>query len=310
MQSATLDSSLYSTLDELMGWRFHVKHRQLNNVQKVMDQISGQHHSLRKGSGMVFSEVRQYQPGDDIRHIDWRVSARTGKVHTKLFSEEHEKPILVISEQSPSLFFGSQVRLKSAQVLNLASILGWTALQQGDAVGGLAFSPGHLAWIAPKRQQKTWLHWLQQAAKLQQGLQTPGKSQPHFWQQATTQLLKTVKPGSKLFLIGDLFSLNEATLNNLQRLRKHSDISAIHVYDALEKELPALGWLSLSDGAFDSPALTIDSSLPITRQHYREQFEQAGVQATQRFRQHGIPLTLVSAQEAPLAALLRQQLLR
>ncbi|WP_178863305.1 DUF58 domain-containing protein [Thiomicrorhabdus cannonii] len=310
MSLHTPDSSLYNSLQELMGWRFHVKHRQLNSVQKVMDQVSGQHHSLRKGSGMVFSEVRQYQAGDDIRHIDWRVSARTGKVHTKLFSEEHEKPILVISEQSPALFFGSQVRLKSAQVLNLATILGWTALQQGDAVGGLVFSPGHAAWVAPKRQQKTWLHWLQQAVKLQQGLQAPGKSQPHFWQQASAQLLKTVKPGSKLFLIGDLLSLNDATLNNLQRLRQHSDLSAIHVYDELEMELPALGWLSLSDGAFDAPALTIDSSLPITRQHYREQFEQAGSQAKTRFRQHGIPLTLISAQQAPLEALLKQQLLR
>lgn len=310
MHSATLDSSLYNTLTELTGWQFHVKHRQLNSVQKVMEQISGQHHSLRKGSGMVFSEVRQYQAGDDIRHIDWRVSARTGKVHTKLFSEEHEKPVLIVAEQSPALFFGSQVRLKSAQALHLAALLGWTALQQGDAVGGLVFSPAHSAWIPPKRQQKTWLHWLQQALTLQHSLHTPGKSQPQFWQQATTQLLKTVKPGSKLFLVGDLLALNDATLANLQRLCRHSDLSAIHVYDDLEKELPAQGWLSLSDGAYDAPALTLDSSLAITRQRYRQQFEQAGSAAQERFRRHGLALTLISAQEAPLAALLKHRLLR
>ena len=118
-------SSLYTTLNQLVESRFHVKHHTLGSQQKVMQQVSGGHHSLRKGSGMTFSEVRQYQAGDDIRHIDWRVTARTQKAHTKVFTEEHERPVLIVAEQTPTLFFGSKVQLKAAQVLNVAALLGW-----------------------------------------------------------------------------------------------------------------------------------------------------------------------------------------
>ncbi|WP_373018598.1 DUF58 domain-containing protein [Thiomicrorhabdus sp.] len=304
------EDSLYSSLDELIAFRFHVKHRSLNSQQKVMEQFSGGHHSLRKGSGMIFSEVRQYQAGDDIRHIDWRVSARTQKVHTKVFTEEHEKPVIIVAEQTPALFFGSKVRLKAVQGLNIAAILGWTALQQGDLIGGLSFNQNHQTWLNPKRQKQTLLTWLQQAIQLQHGLNRPGTVQPHLWQQATQQLLKMVKPGSKLFLIGDMLNLSEASQQHLQSLRKHTEITAIHLYDPLEKELPKLGWLNLSSDWLGEHLLPINSLRKKTRQEYRDSYVNAWQAAEKTFRNLQIPLIQISTEDKPMEALLKYKIIQ
>lgn len=287
-----------------------MKHRSLGSQQKVMLQASGGHQSLRKGSGMTFSEVRQYQAGDDIRHIDWRVTARTQKAHTKVFTEEHEKPVLLVAEQTPALFFGTQVQLKVSQVLNVAALLGWSTLQQNDLIGGLVFSGQKQAWIAPKRQQQTLLSWFNKALVLQNTLQQPGTANPLYWQQACQQLVKVVKPGSKLFLIGDLFDLNELTLSHLKTLRKHSEITAIHIYDPLEKALPKLGWLSLTASWTSSNLLPINSLKTTTRKRYQAQYEQAWQEAKQHFTNMKIPLIEISTADSALKALIAHRVVK
>lgn len=304
------NQSLYTTLSELTEARFHVKHRSLGSQQKVMQQVSGGHQSLRKGSGMTFSEVRQYQAGDDIRHIDWRVTARTQKAHTKVFTEEHEKPVLLVAEQTPALFFGSQVQLKVSQALNVAALLGWCTLQQNDMVGGLVFNGQQQAWIAPKRQQQTLLSWFNKALVLQSNLQQPGTTNPLYWQQACQQLVKLVKPGSKLFLIGDLFNLNEMTQNHLKTLRKHSEVTAIHIYDPLEKTLPKLGWLSLTASWASSNLLPINSLKTETRQRYQAQYEQAWQKAQQSFQNMRIPLIELSTTDSALKVLIKNRVVK
>lgn len=303
-------SALYSSLDELVGWRFHVKQRRLNSPQKVMDQVNGSHQSLRKGSGMIFSEVRQYQPGDDIRHIDWRVSARTQKVHTKLFTEEYERPTVIVAEQTPALFFGSQVRLKAAQVLNIASILGWIALQQNDQIGGLSFNQNQQAWVSPKRSKTSLLNWTQQSLKLQRTLTQPGSANPKLWQSASHQLVKLIKPGSKVFLIGDMLNLDSTSLNHLHSLRQHNEITAIHVFDPLEKRLPKLGWLSLTSGWLGEQLLPLNSRRSETRKRYRENYKSRWEQTQTQLRKLQIPLVEIATHEDPLAALLKKQVIR
>jgi len=304
------DSNLYSTLNQLVEARFHVKHRTLGSQQKVMQQVSGGHHSLRKGSGMTFSEVRQYQAGDDIRHIDWRVTARTQKAHTKVFTEEHEKPVLIVAEQTPALFFGSQVQLKTAQVLNVAALLGWCTLQQNDLIGGLVFNGQQQMWIAPKRQQQTLLSWFNKSLVLQNALQQPGSANPLYWQQACQHLLKVVKPGSKLFLIGDFLNLSEVAQSQLKTLRKHSEITAIHIYDPLEKTLPKLGWLSLTASWASENLLPINSLKKETRQRYQDQYQQAWSNAQQTFRNMKIPLIELATNESAIQTLIAQRIVK
>lgn len=303
-------ADLYSQLEQLVAARFHVKHRTLGSQQKVMQHASGGHHTVRKGSGMTFSEVRQYQAGDDIRHIDWRVTARTQKAHTKVFTEEHEKPVVIVAEQTPALFFGSQVQLKASQVLNVAALLGWCTLQQNDLIGGLVFGAQQQAWVAPKRQQQTLLSWFNKALTLQHSLTQPGTANPLYWQQACQQLLKVVKPGSKVFLIGDLLNLNEASQNQLKSLRKHSEIIAIHIYDPLEKNLPKLGWLSLTAGWLNDSVLPLNSLKRETRQQYLQQYEQAWSKAQQTFRTMQIPLIELATTDKAVESLIKQRIIK
>ncbi|MDG6778796.1 DUF58 domain-containing protein [Thiomicrorhabdus sp. zzn3] len=303
-------ASLYSSLDDLVALRFHVKQYKLNSQQKVLEQTSGGHPSLRKGSGMIFSEVRQYQPGDDIRHIDWRVSARTQKVHTKVFSEEHEKPVLLVTEQSPALFFGSRVQLKAAQALNVAALLGWIALHQNDQVGGMAFNQTQQAWIAPKRQSRTLLQWFHQALHLQHQLKQPGTTTPEPWQQACQQLSRQLRPGSKIFLIGDLLNFNDATLDQLRNLRKQAEITAIHIYDPLEKNLPQQGWLSFTSGWFSDRILPLNSAQKTIRSRYRHNYVSRWQALQKRLQTLHIPLVEVSTQQAALPQLIQHRVIQ
>ncbi|MBN2647502.1 MAG: DUF58 domain-containing protein [Thiotrichales bacterium] len=296
-----MNTALYSQLDELIAWRFHVKQKTLHSHQKLLASSQGDQHAVRKGRGMTFSEVRQYQAGDDIRHIDWRVTARTQKTHTKLFIEEHERPTMFVLEQSPALFFGSQVRLKTAQALNLAAILGWISLQQQEKVGGICFNGQQQLWFAPQKSQNNLLHFLQESIALQQQLQQPGTAQPQAWLAAIQRLQKNVKPGSRIFLIGDLLSFEAPLFAALKPLLSHTEILAIHLFDSLEKHLPELGWLSLEGQ--QGQTLRLDSFRRQTREHYQHHYQQRWEQLQHNFYQLRIPVIEIANHEAPVQAL-------
>ncbi|GKT11418.1 MAG: hypothetical protein ISEC1_P0382 [Thiomicrorhabdus sp.] len=306
---AEMSADLYSQLSDLVAYRFHVKQKKLAQQNNVMSSSSGSNHSQRKGRGMTFSEVRQYQAGDDIRHIDWRVTARTQKAHTKVFIEEHERPTILVTEQSPTLFFGSQVRLKINQALNLSAILAWIALNQSERVGGLTFNQNHQAWIPPKRSQQTLLHCLQQSIQLQSEITQPGQSNPLYWQKSLKQLVQVVKPGSKLFLIGDMLQLNGPSLAYIQTLRRHNDVVALHVYDPLEQQLPELGWLSLTQSFQSEHQLKLDSSRTQTREDYASLYQQQWAQAKAQFLKVKVPLFEIGCHENPLESLLRHKVI-
>lgn len=309
VEKSPASNNLYSQLDELVAFRFHVKQKKLAHQNRLMSSSSGSHHALRKGRGMTFSEVRQYQPGDDIRHIDWRVTARTQKPHTKVFIEEHERPIILVTEQTPALFFGSQVRLKTNQALNISAILSWVALSQNERVGGLSFNHQHHQWVAPKRSQSTVLTNLQKAIQLQTEVQYPDESHPLFWQNSLKKLNQVVKPGSKIFLVGDLLQLSQTSRNYLQKLRRHNDIVALHIVDPLEKSLPNLGWLSLSQNRNSDAVLNLDSFNPKTREWYAQRYQTQWQHAFTQFTQLNIPLLEIASDGNPVEQLSRYRVI-
>lgn len=306
--AASAKQTVYSELQELVALRFHLKQRKLNHRQHLIASNLGNHHATRKGRGMTFSEVREYQAGDDIRHIDWRVTARTQKAHTKVFIEEHERPTILVCEQTPALFFGSKTQLKTAQVLNIASILAWCSLNQNERVGGLVFNHQHALWVAPKRSQRAALSFLQQSISLQTQLHRPGNHDSSAWPKTLTQLAKTAKPGSQVFLIGDMVTLANTSLSSLQSLRKHLDIIALHIVDPIEETLPELGWLSLTK-TFGEEAIQLDSFRGKTRQEYQASFEQAWQQTRQHFLLQQIPLYAINNQQSALSQLLTHRVI-
>lgn len=300
-------ATIYTDLETLLAYRFHVKQRKLAHQQKVQSQLGGSHHVLRKGRGMDFSEVRQYQAGDDVRHIDWRVSARTQTVHTKVFTEEIERPVVFVLEQSSSLFFGSQIRFKTAQALNVMSLLAWPVLNQKDRVGSLIFGDHDFVWQGPKHHQKNLVQSFHQAIRLQHRLKQPKAPKPENWTQHLSHLMRHLKPGNKIFLIGDCLQWQTDHIAQLRYLKKHHAITAIHIYDELEVALPKVRSARLSNGVDE---IEFSRQRQQTLNRYKQTYLDQMDALQSQLNQLKIPLAQISAQADPLKTLMTLGLLR
>ena len=291
---------IYTTLAELTAWRHRLKRRKLTGTQQLISQMGGQVRTPRKGRGMEFAEVRPYQPGDEVRHMDWKVTARTLKPHTKVFTEAHERPTILLVDQTAATFFASQVQLKASLVLHLAAILGWTVLQQQDRIGALIFNDHTHHWIPPQRAETNLMRIFHQALQVHHRLKQPGSLNPTAWQAALRECGRLVKPGSKLLLLGDLRALHNHALEQIAQLRRHQDIIALNVFDPLEAQLPAIGSVRIEKQA---QILTLDTHDPATREAYAKAF----IRQWQPVRRHllgfKIPVFSLSTGADPLEQL-------
>ncbi len=294
---------LYSQLEALLAWRFQLKRFRLTAQQKLVASKGGYQQALRKGRGMAFLEVREYAPGDEIRHIDWKVSARTQKTHTKVFTEELETPVVCLLEQTPPLFFGSRQRFKADQALHIMAILGWISLHQGDRFGGAIFNHQTHQWLEPKHQLKTLMHFLQQAIELQSQLQSPSQPQAFAWTDQIAHYQKQLRPGTRIFLIGDFIHQPADFVQQLSQLKKHNDLTLIHISDPIEKQLPDQGVLTLTNGQIQTH---LNSSDPKQRQAYAQSYQNAWQALQQRLRPFHIPLIDISTDQDPLQGLITQ----
>ncbi len=301
-----LNAGCYANLDDLSSLRHALRGRRLKAQQKLWAQLSGSHHAVQKGRGMEFSEVRQYQPGDDVRTIDWRVTARTQKPHTKVYIEEQERPVILCLQQTPDLFFGSHIRFKSVQALQVAALFAWLTLQHNDQIGGYLFNQQIHHWTAPKHHHSHVLRLLQQGLDLQQQLKQPESYHPQLWEQHLKQLQKAVKPGCQLILIGDLLSFSPSALRIIHQLKRQHDLIACHIYDRLEADLPHLGSVKLTDGTNE---LQIDSETPDMRQQYRDSYQQRFQNIRQQLLAFKIPVIALRADADPVAELMQQGVL-
>lgn len=262
--------------------------------------LAGAYRSRFRGRGVDFLESRAYQPGDDIRNMDWRVTARTGRPHTKIFHEERERPVLVVIDASPSLFFGTRRRLKSVAAGMLASAVAWTAVRRGDRIGAFLFAPGEHRELRPAGGRRG-------AMRVIQGLvdwldpERPRTGEGSL-SAALERVRHAVRPGSLVLIVSDFFSLDESCNRHLSRLRQHNDVIGCQVVDAAEEALPA-GRFPISDGS--------NSALLDTRQaSAREQFarmSQAHAHDPQRlFLRHQCGWMVMHTDEDPVDVLGRE----
>jgi uncharacterized protein (DUF58 family) len=240
--------------------------------------ISGLHMSKMRGRGIDFEEFRPYQAGDDIRTIDWRVTARTGKPFTKVFREERERPVIIAIDQSSSMFFGSQVAFKSVIAAQAAAIFCWMAIDNGDRVGGLVFSDSDQALVRPKRSRRSALHLLNQLqtfnarlADKESRLAAAQEGQTHGGlTQALADIRRITKPGSTLYILSDFSTLDETAIQYLNQLSRHNNVVCCIIYDALEENLPVPGYYSITDGARKG---TLNSYSQTARRDYQALFK-------------------------------------
>ncbi len=221
------------TLNELLQYKSQTV-RWLPPGKSLWSQLNGQHSSRQKGRGINFSEVRKYQPGDDIRNIDWRVTARTGKPHTKLFTEERERPVLLYLDFNASMRFGSVFMLKSVQMAHMASLISWLVIAQHDRIGAILDSGNKLIDIRPTSRDKGVLQLLHTLTNMH----NTALHEPTDYQQPMTDgfaALQRLSPkGSDIMILSDFIRYRENDKAVLSQLRQHNQLQFIHFYDPLE----------------------------------------------------------------------------
>jgi len=259
----------YCDLDALVALRHGARDLDLGRQRKVFSLLVGSHQSRFRGRGLEFEEVRAYQAGDDIRAIDWRVTARTGKPHTKLFREERERPVMLLIDQSFSMFFGSRTCCKSVTAAHAGALLAWAGVQHNDRVGGLVFDGRDQAEVRPGRSAKSVLQLLNRIDAFNHRLTRRLTPVPNGIDRALEELRRITRPGSNLFLISDFIGLTNEGLKQLHLLHRHNDIVTVRVYDPLEEELPPAGSYAITDGVRRMMLNAGDREL---RQSYRRNF--------------------------------------
>lgn len=218
---------------------------------------AGSHLSPFRGRGMEFDEVRPYQPGDDVRSIDWRVTARTGVTHTKLFREERERPVLLLVDQGPNMQFATRVAYKSVIAAQTAGLVAWAAADHGDRVGAVVFSGSQHDEVRPMRGPRGALGVCRALARI--GEQKPAASSPASggWSEALTRASRIALPGTLLVIISDFVGSAGDAARHLLQLTRHCKVLMIFVYDPVERSLPEGGIFTISDG---TARLTLDAS--------------------------------------------------
>ena len=265
---------------------------------------AGNHRSKIRGRGMDFLETRNYQAGDEIRHMEWRVTARTGRPHVKIYQEERERPVVILTDFSPSMYFGTQRAFKSVIAARLASIIAWTAAKQGDRVGGLVCSAQSHHELLPRTRQNGVLPLLSALSfysKQPQQSEQPTDEQDSLCR-SLNRLKRVTKPGSILVLVSDFYGLDHDCDAPLNRLRRHNDVLIYHVCDALELSPPKPQRYLITDGKQD---LCLDTSLDSLRFGYQFYCEQRVRDLQERCERLQIQYTQVTS-TMDLAQLVRQ----
>ncbi|MDP3559154.1 MAG: DUF58 domain-containing protein [Legionellaceae bacterium] len=245
---ASSEAGLIATIDELIALK-ELARGSMRSLRHKADHVGGYTTPLR-GRGMDFSEVRHYQAGDDIRHMEWRVTARTGRAHVKLFEEERERPVVILTDFNPSMFFGTRGALKSVTAARVSALLAWLGMLQGDRIGGLHFSAQqHHEWM-PRSRHLGIMPLLASLASYSQKLpaSTPNTMTARPLSDAFKRLRSVVRPGSLLLLVSDFYALDEASLSHASRLHLHADMMVYHIQDYLECFPPPPGNYVFTNG--------------------------------------------------------------
>ncbi len=291
----------YTQLDSLLNSRFLAQDLSLSSSKPARSLLAGNLRTRYRGRGMDFEEVRLYQAGDDIRSIDWRVTARTQVPHTKLYREERERPVFLLVDQRASLFFGSRQCFKSVLACHLAATLGWAALAQGDRIGALVCGDLEQRDIRPRAGKHGQLALIQQLLAFNQRLNSPvAAPNAQSLAQLLADLRRISKPGSALFIISDFHDLNADSERELFNLARHADITLLQVFDPLERQLGSSQALMISDGQQQRLLPAQDKQF---QQAYRARFEQHQAQLTLCAKRLGLALLSLDTHSDPAPAL-------
>ncbi|PPD47880.1 MAG: DUF58 domain-containing protein [Methylobacter sp.] len=265
----------------------------------IRSRQNGGHVSRFKGRGMEFDETRLYQPGDDIRSIDWRVTARTGKTHTKLFREERERPVFIAVDDRAAMHFATRGVFKSVLAAKLAGLLAWTAQHHGDRMGGQIFSDNSCRELKPQNGRHAVLRFLNALTQSEAGV-SEAITLEHAW----LRLSQHVRPGSLVYIISDFRGVDAKAESHLAKLAQHCDVVLIFIYDPLESSLPSSGRYRFTD---EQREVIFDANDQRQLINYQQHFEQRLQQVQELAKKKAMMFVQCSTTDDPIQALRRSR---
>ncbi|MEA3277402.1 MAG: DUF58 domain-containing protein [Pseudomonadota bacterium] len=236
---------VWVSVDELRSLRGRAGGLGVSPGEAVASLFPGAFRSVFLGRGLDFHEVRAYQPGDDFRTLDWRVTARSGTLHTKVFREERERSLYLLADAGPSMHFGTRNAFKWVAAARLAALAGWLAVEAGDRVGGLVFGAGPgCPMRLPAAGEAGALGLFGLLAEVRRRVETPACGLPG----ALARLRRLARPGSLVLILSDFSGLDGEAPRLLSRLGRHHFLAGVLVFDPLEAQPPPPGLYPVGDG--------------------------------------------------------------
>ena len=258
--------------------------------------FAGEYHSAFKGRGMTFSEVREYQYGDDIRNIDWNVTARHNRPYVKIFEEERELKVMLMIDVSASRNFGTISKLKKNQITEIAAVLAFSAIQNNDKIGVIFFSDKIEKFIPPKKGRTHILHIIRELIDFY-----PEDKQTDI-EQALEYMTNSIKKRCTCFVISDFIDEHDFAHALAIANRKH-DVVALRVYDPRENQLPPVGMMYLRD-AETGEQMWVDTSDKKLREAYEKYAFVREKELDAIFKRSGVDVANIRSDEDYVRALI------
>lgn len=294
-----MNSATRVTLPELIKWQAQARQILLPQRRMRTQPQAGAHTARVRGRGVDFAEVRMYQAGDEIRNMDWRVTARTGKPHTKLYHQEQEYSVYFVVDYRSSMWFGTRKQFKAVQAAHATALLAWASQLKHHSVGGIILTDHHLEHIAPQPRQTGVLNVLNALEKHQPDDNTVSNKTITL-AQLYLHLQQVIRPGHLICYFSDFYGFNDEAQRQFQALARLHDMWIGFVYDRLEAKLPAPNYYSFSDGVKITELNTQSQSLQL---HYQQQFEKRYAKIKQCCENLGIAYQKIATDDVLVEAL-------
>jgi len=286
MNAAT--NGVYPDREALIALRVQARKLPLYQLHQAQSVVAGRSRAPFHGRGMDYLESRHYQPGDDVRSMDWRVTARSGRAHVKVYREERERPVVIMADFGAGMFFATEGAFKSIIAARAAALLAWSTVGNGDRIGALLYNSDRRHELRPvggKRGALGLIHALVNAAD--PDTRNRQRSGPGDFNAALLRLRRVARPGSMVFMLSDFHHYDSDSKRHLQLLRRHNDIVACQVLDRLELQAPAAGHYPLCHGRQQR---MLDSGSAAQRAAWTQYFSERRRGLDTLLRQCAIPL--------------------
>jgi len=287
-------SGVYTNLDDLIRIQFKARNFSFLPKQPVTSILAGRYASRLRGRGLNFEEIRRYLPGDDIRTMDWKVTARTRSPHVRVYTEEKDRAVVLIVDQRINMFFGTRDKLKSVTAAELAALGAWRAIDVGDRIGAVVFNDTGLVDIQPQRSQKTVMSILGNVVHMNHELRADSRAEPNagMLNRALEKALQLAPHDALIVMISDYFGVDEQTERLTARMAEHNDVLALLVHDPIRLR-PAEQRVTVSDGSLQ---VEIDFADKRVREKISENYREEQLHIKHFLNKLAAPMLMVSNQ--------------